>query len=93
MTQASRLTNQALLDVAGRLVEERRDLPPGSVLRCFSRAVRTALLRGYPPVQVPAEAERMTRELLGRRPSAQGSTRRRQARPGTVLVPRPRRAG
>ena len=44
MTQSARLTNQSLREAADRLVEERPDLPPGSVLRCFSKSVRAALL-------------------------------------------------
>lgn len=85
------LANQDLRDAAARLVAERGDLPPGSVLRCFSRAVRAALLRGCAPDQVVVEAERLTQELLARRPIGE----RRHGRAEKVIgprVPRPRRA-
>lgn len=96
MTHAARTTSESIQDAAARLVAERRDLPPGSVLRCFCRSVRTALLRGCPPAQVASEAERMTRELLARRP--QGGTRQHllgQRAAGRAIGPRvpvPRRA-
>lgn len=76
----ARTTNRALSDAAARLVEERPDQAPGSVLRCFSKAVRAALLAGVPTVHVAAEAERLARWQLSRRPS------------GPSRVPRPRRA-
>jgi hypothetical protein len=68
MTHAAKVASQSIQDAAARLVAERRDLPAGSVLRCFCRSVRRALLRGCPPEQVASEAERMTREVLARRP-------------------------
>lgn len=90
MTQAPRLTNQALREAAERLVGERPDLAPGSVLRCFSLSVRTALLRGCPPSQVADEAERVTRALLARRLSGRRH-HRSGSRRGVMLVPQPRR--
>lgn len=79
MTQAVQSTNRALREAADRLLAERRDLPPGSVLRCFSKAVRTALLRGHPFHEVAAVAERLTHQELARRATV-------------PRVPRPRRA-
>ena len=67
MTHAARSTSESLQEAAARLVAERRDLPPGSVLRCFCRSVRSALLAGCPPTLVAPEAERLTRELLAGR--------------------------
>jgi hypothetical protein len=79
MTQSARLTNQSLREAADRLVEERPDLPPGSVLRCFSKSVRAALLARCLPGDVVAEAERITRELLTQRPPGPRVPRQRRA--------------
>ena len=89
--QAPRVTNQALREAAHRLVGERPDLAPGSVLRSFSLSVRTALLSGCPLAQVADEAERVTRALLAQRPSGR---RHHRWGPRSVetLVPQPRRA-
>ena len=76
----ARTTNRDLRDAASRLVEERPDQAPGSVLRCFSKAVRAALLAGVPTAHVAAEAEHLARWQLARRPS------------GPSRVPRPRSA-
>ena len=54
MTQSARLTNQSLREAADRLVEERPDLPPGSVLRCLSKSVRAAHLDRCRPTDVVA---------------------------------------
>lgn len=89
MTHAVRQTNQALREAATRLVEERDDLPPGSVLRCFSASVRAALLAGCPPTQVAAEAERLARERLEERPARRHRPRLHLVEP---RVPRPRGA-
>ena len=62
-----RQMNQSLLDTAAHLVEERNDLPAGSVLRCFSRAVRHVRQSGCPTPQLAAEAERIARALLSLR--------------------------
>lgn len=59
-----RQANQALLDRAARLVDELEEHPAGSVLRCFSRAVRLARLAGCPPSMLPDEAERRARTML-----------------------------
>jgi len=60
-------TNQALLDTVARLVDELIDVPPGRVLRCFSRAVGYLRRVGCPTDQLPAEAEWLARELLADR--------------------------
>ena len=52
------LTNEDLREAADRLVLDRCDVPAGSVLRTFSRSVRTALLDGFLTSEVVAEAER-----------------------------------
>ncbi len=83
-TRPGRLTSQDLHDAAARLVEEWHELPPGSVLRCFARAVRAVLRAGCAPPHVVGEAEEMTRQLLAQRPSG------RPARRSGPLVPRPR---
>lgn len=92
MTHAAIMANRSLQEASARLVAERGDLPPGSVLRCFCRSVRTALLRGCPPTQVASEAEQLARELLDRRP--QGGAHERRAKQGVSgpRVPVPRRA-
>lgn len=59
-----RQANQALLGRAARLVDELSDVPAGSVLRCFSRAVRLARLAGFSATDLPAEAEARARAML-----------------------------
>lgn len=78
-TQSARLTNESLREAADRLVEERPDLAPGSVLRCFSRSVRAALLARCSPSEVVAEAERITREVLAQRLGAPRIPQQRRA--------------
>jgi hypothetical protein len=68
-TDTVRQVNQALRDAAARLVAERGDLPAGSVLRCFSRAVRDALRSGCSSADLASEAEWRARGLLERRGS------------------------
>ena len=93
LTWTPRLTNQDLRDAADRLLGDRCDVPPGSVLRTFSRSVRAALLDGFLTSEVVAEAERRTRELLAERPVAGGRRRLRDwAGVRAPEVPRPRRA-
>lgn len=92
MTHATRLTSESLQEAALRLVAERGDIPPGSVLRCFCRAVRSALLGGCPPALVAPEAERLTRELLARRPHSEVRQRRADLRAAGPRVPAARRA-
>ena len=93
MTWTPGLTNQDLREAADRLVLDRCDVPAGSVLRTFSRSVRTALLDGFLTSEVVAEAERRTRELLAQRPAAGGRPRLRDwAGVRAPEVPRPRRA-
>ena len=72
LTWTPGLTNQDLREAADRLVLDRCDVPAGSVLRTFSRSVRTALLDGFLTSEVVAEAERRTRDLLAERPGADG---------------------
>ena len=87
------LTNEDLREAADRLVLDRCDVPAGSVLRTWSRSVRTALLAGFLSSAVVAEAERRTRELLAERPVAGGRRRLRDwAGVRAPEVPRPRRA-
>lgn len=64
MTHDLREVNQQLLDAAARLVDEWPDLPTGSVLRCFSRAVWIVRGTGCPPDRVAAEAARLACSLL-----------------------------
>jgi hypothetical protein len=93
MTWTPGLTNHDLREAADRLVLDRCDVPAGSVLRTFSRSVRTALLDGFLTSEVVAEAERRTRELLAQRPAAGGRPRLRAwAGVSVPEVPRPRRA-
>ena len=93
LTWTPGLTNQDLREAADRLVLDRCDVPAGSVLRTFSRSVRTALLDGFLTSEVVAEAERRTRELLAQRPAAGGRPRLRAwAGVRVPEVPQPRRA-
>ena len=93
MTVDTRLTNRELREAADRLLADRRDVPAGSVMRTFSRSVRTTLLDGFLISEVVAEAERRTRELLAQRPAAGGRPRLRDwAGVRVPEVPRPRRA-
>ena len=88
---AEQLSNQALRDAAWRLLDERGDLAPGSVLRCFARAVRAVLRAGCEASTVAAVAEQLARELLEQRPTGLDV---RQGNGLRVIpqVPRPRRA-
>lgn len=61
-----RAHDDLLARVAG-LVDERPDVPAGSVLRAFSRSVRQLRQEGCPVDEMPARAERMTRETIGNR--------------------------
>jgi hypothetical protein len=56
-----------LVDTADRLVHEYDDLPPGSVLRCYSRAVTGARRAGVQEPALAEVAERHTRSILARR--------------------------
>ena len=87
---AVRTANQDLRQAADRLVEQHTDLPPGSVLRCFSTSVRTLLLAGRPFPEVVTEAERLTRQKLEHR-SLHDWHRRAALGAGEPRVPRPRR--
>lgn len=93
LTWGPGLTNEDLRAAADRLVLDRRDVPAGSVLRTFSRSVRTALLDGFLTSEVVAEAERRTLDLLAQRPAAGGRPRLRAwAGVHVPEVPRPRSA-
>jgi hypothetical protein len=74
------LTQSALVDAAARLVADHSDLPAGSVLRCFARAVALARRTGVPAADLPARAETLAAEMLAarRRPARPGSTRARR---------------
>jgi hypothetical protein len=86
------LTNQELREAADRLLADRRDVPAGSVIRTFSRSVRTTLLDGFSTSEVVAEAERRTREPPAPRPAAAARPYLRMwAGVGVLAVPRPRR--
>jgi len=91
LTWTPGLTNQDLREAADRLVHDRRDVPPGSVLRTFSRSVRAALLDGFLTSEVVAEAERRTRDLLAERPAGGRVPLRAWAGVRGPEVPRPRR--
>lgn len=56
-----------LTDAALRLVADRSDLPAGSVLRCFSRAVVVTRRRGVPHDVVPERAFALAHQLLAAR--------------------------
>lgn len=57
-----------LLETAWRLAEEYGDVPTGSVLRSFARAVRRARACGVAVVDLAAAAEQIARvQLNGRR--------------------------
>lgn len=62
-------TSRALMETAARLVDDMQSIPAGSVLRCFSRAVRTARSAGCPVSRLPGEADRLARQWLSARPS------------------------
>jgi hypothetical protein len=89
---AERLSNQALRDAAWRLLDERDDLAPGSVLRCFARAVRAVLRAGCEASQVAVVAEQVARELLDQRPTGLDVRSGAGQRVDPLQVPRPRRA-
>ncbi|KQV69576.1 hypothetical protein ASC64_06940 [Nocardioides sp. Root122] len=89
---AEQLSNQALSDAASRLLDERGDLAPGSVLRCFARSVRAVLRAGCEASQVAVAAEQLTRELLEQRPTGLGPPRGIGPHAHLLQVPRPRRA-
>jgi hypothetical protein len=59
--------DQDLLETAWRLAEEYGDVPTGSVLRCFARAVRRARGCGVALVDLPAAADRIARFQLDAR--------------------------
>jgi hypothetical protein len=59
--------NHQMLEVAERLTAEFDQLPAGSVMRCFARAVQVARRSGCPAAALPQTAERMTRLALAER--------------------------
>lgn len=90
MTHTAQSTSRALREAADRLVAERSDLPPGSVLRSFSKSVRTALLRGCPFPEVAAVAELLAQQDLAQRPGSDDRRWRTTQRTRDLRVPRPR---
>ena len=64
MTHDLKEANQQLLDAAARLVDEWPDLPTGSVLRCFARAVWIVRGAGCPPDRLAEEAACLASSLL-----------------------------
>jgi hypothetical protein len=65
------LASQAVLvDAALRLVAERPDLPAGSVLRCYARAVAVVRRAGVQPDAVADRAGEFARRLLAARDRA-----------------------
>jgi hypothetical protein len=60
-------TQAALVAAALRLVDDHPDMPAGSVLRCFSRAVVVTRRRGVPHDVVPERAFALAHQLLAAR--------------------------
>lgn len=56
-----------LLDTAWRLADEHPELPAGTVLRCFARAVRTARACGVALSDLTVVAEKIARTHLDAR--------------------------
>lgn len=63
-TTAAADVDRALMETAWRLAEEYGDVPTGSVLRCFARAVRRARGCGVALADLPAASERIARAQL-----------------------------
>jgi hypothetical protein len=65
MAEIDAMTTQAaLIEAALRLIVEHPDTPAGSVLRCYSRMVRTTRRTGTPISQLPTEAEALASQVL-----------------------------
>lgn len=60
-------TQAALMEAALRLVDDRDDVPAGSVLRCFSRAVAVTRRSGIATEALPTRAEALARGMLAAR--------------------------
>lgn len=73
---AAVMTQAALMESALRLVDERPDLPAGSVLRCFARAVGVARRAGALGDDLPPRAEAVARRLLADRQQPGGGHRK-----------------
>jgi len=67
MTALQTTLGEDLLEVGQRLTREHPDVPAGSVLRCYARAVRNARMWGCPAEHLPATAEASTRWMLAQR--------------------------
>jgi hypothetical protein len=65
-TNSRRLTAE-LNDAANRLTAEFGEMPPGSVLRCLSRAVFVARRDHVPAAQLASVGESRARHTLGLR--------------------------
>jgi hypothetical protein len=59
--------HRQLLEVAFDLTTEHVALPPGSVLRCFARAVHLARLDGATGLELPERARRIAASMLRQR--------------------------
>jgi hypothetical protein len=58
---------QALVETAQELVAEHPEVPAGSVLRCYARAVRHVRRTGCPPAHVAGAAQAVARWRLAQR--------------------------
>ena len=61
---APALIRHQLSETALELAREFSSIPPGAVLRCFSRAVRVVRLAGTEPAEVARVARRMAELML-----------------------------
>lgn len=75
--------HRQLLDTAFDLSTEFDTLPAGSVLRCFSRAVHLARLKGAEGARLPEEARRIAESSLRARAA---KTTRRARTPGVLAT-------
>jgi hypothetical protein len=60
-------TQAALVEAALRLVDNYPDVTAGSVLRCYSRAVKLMRRAGTPAAQLATRAEVLARQMLSAR--------------------------
>jgi hypothetical protein len=67
MTNEALVTQSALVETAVRLVADHPGIPAGSVLRCYSRAVRLARRGGAGIEELPERAEDLARRILAAR--------------------------
>lgn len=84
------MIHAALVEAALRLVDNHPDIAAGSVLQCYSRAVRLMRRARTPASQLPARAEVLAGQLLSarNRPGAQRvRASRRDSGPRPTLYP------